>query len=203
MATEKQTHANQENAKHSTGPSEAGKANSAGNNFKHGLCPTDKFFVLLPDESMEDFVELITELRIEHNCETATEFLLVGRMAESEWMRARAAQLQTKTICLEPEDHDKKLNLYMRYATAHEKSFYKALNALQKLRKERANSEIGFKREELKQASEIRAAVRQNLSHEALAFKKDELLFKKEVFQTKKSPVPAPKTPSGDLKMAA
>ncbi len=203
MATEKQIHANQENAKHSTGPSEAGKANSAGNNFKHGLCPTGNFFALLPGENMEDYVELITALRCEHNPETTTETILVGRMAESEWLRARAAQLQTQTIFQEADDMENKLNLYIRYAKTHENSFYKALKELQSIRKQRLNTEIGFKSQELKQEAAVRAVERQNHSRESLAFKKDELLFKKEVFQTKKSPVPAPKAPAGDLKMAA
>jgi hypothetical protein len=42
---------------------------------------------------------------------------------------------------VEPEDPDKKLNLYMRYATAHEKSFYTALKRAAKAKKR--NSKLG------------------------------------------------------------
>jgi hypothetical protein len=96
-----------------------------------------------------------------------------------------------------------KLNLYIRYATTHERSFYKALNELTKLKKEKEKSEIGFKSQELKQEAAVRAVERQNLTREALAFKKDELLFKKEVYQAKKAPAQAPPAPADDLGMAA
>ena len=77
MCTDKQRAANQANAQHSTGPSEEGKANSAGNNFKHGLCPTEGFFVLLPNEPIEEYVDLKTTLRNQYNpeifvCSTST-----------------------------------------------------------------------------------------------------------------------------------
>jgi hypothetical protein len=204
MATEKQIHANQENAKHSTGPSEAGKANSAGNNFKHGLCPTEGFFILLPGEPQEEYLDLKNTLSSQFNPETPTEIILVQRMAESEWLRARAVMFQSKALYVdEGKEAAAKLSLYMRYATTHERSFYKALNELTKLRKEKEKSEIGFKSQERKQAAAIRAVERQNLTREALAFKKDELSFKKEVYQAKKSPAQAPKAPADDLKMAA
>ncbi len=204
MATEKQIHANQENAKHSTGPSEQGKANSAGNNFKHGLCPTEGFFVLLPNEPAEEYFDLKETLRSQFSPETPTEIILVQRMAESEWLRARAVMLQTRALYVEEgKDAADKLSLYMRYAKTHESSFYKALNELTKLRKDREKSEIGFKSQELKQEAAVRAVVRQNLSQEALAFKKDELLFKKEVYQAKKVVVKAPAAPSPDREMAA
>ena len=204
MCTDKQRAANQANAQHSTGPSEEGKANSAGNNFKHGLCPTEGFFVLLPNEPLEEYLDLKTTLRREYQPETPTELILVQRMAESEWLRGRAAMLQTKALFVEDgKDAERTSNIYMRYATAHEKSFYKALNELTKLRKEREKSENGFKSQELKQEAAVRAVERQNLSREALIFKKDELLYKKEVFQAKKVPVQAPKAPPLDREMAA
>ena len=116
---------------------------------------------------------------------------------------SRATQLQTQTIFQEADDQEKKLNLYIRYAKTHENSFYKALNELQKLRKEREKSEIGFKSQELKQEAAVRAVEHQNLTRETLAFKKDELLFKKEVYQAKKIVVKAPAAPSPDREMAA
>ena len=204
MCTDKQRAANQANAQHSTGPSEEGKANSAGNNFKHGLCPTEGFFVLLPSEPVEEYLDLKNTLRNEFKPETPTEIILVQRMAESEWLRGRAVMLQTSSLCVEEgKNAAHQMNLYMRYAATHERSFYKALHELRTIRKEREKSEIGFKSQELKQEAAVRAAERQNLTREAIAVKKDELLFKKEVFESKKAPVQAPKTPPGHQEMAA
>jgi hypothetical protein len=98
---------------------------------------------------------------------------------------------------------EKKLNLYIRYGKTHESSFYKALKELQSIRKQKLNSEIGFKSQELKQEAAVRAVERQNLTREGLAFKKDELSFKKEVFQTKKVVGKASKAPSDGLEMVA
>ncbi len=62
-------------------------------------------------------------------------------MAESEWLRARAGMLQTRALYVEEgKDAADKLNLYIRYAKTHESSFYKALNELTKIRKEREKS---------------------------------------------------------------
>jgi hypothetical protein len=175
-----------------------------GNNFKHGLCPTEGFFILLPGEPAEEYLDLKNTLSSQFNPETPTEIILVQRMAESEWLRARAVMFQSKALYVdEGKEAADKLNLYIRYATTHERSFYKALNELTKLRKEKEKSEIGFKSQERKQAAEIRAVERQNLTRESLAFKKEELLFKKEVHQAKKTPVQAPQAPPDDLGMAA
>ncbi len=189
MATEKQIHANQQNAKHSTGPSEAGKANSAGNNFKHGLCPTEGFFALLPNEPAEEYFDLKDTLRSQFSPETPTEIILVQRMAESEWLRARAVMLQTRALYVEEgKDAASQLNLYIRYAKTHESSFYKALNELTKLRKEREKAEIGFKSQELKQEAAVRAVERQNLLPRIARFQKRRAAFQKRGLPNQKIP---------------
>ena len=206
MATQAQLDANRENSKLSTGATtEEGQLASSRNNLKHGLCGTELFFALMPGEDPEDFAHLALSLQDQYEPQDATEIILIRRMAEAEWMRARAVKLQTACLVNEP-DNLKKIALYLRYGTTHERSFYKALNELQKLRKEKAKGEIGFESQKLKQAAETRAAEALNVKKESLNLKKLEFEFKKETLQTKKAPLAsqsAPETGSGGLEKAA
>ena len=207
MATPAQIEANRRNSQLSTGAtSEAGREASSRNNLQHGLCSgTELFFALMPGEDPEDFAHLVLSLQDQYEPQDATEIILVRRMAEAEWMRGRAVKLQTACLVNEP-DNLKKIALYLRYGTTHERSFYKALNELQKLRKEKAKGEIGFESQKLKQAAETRAAEALNVKKDALNLKKEEFEFKKETFQTKKTPLaaqPVPETGSGGLEKAA
>jgi len=93
MSTEAQVRANQENAQHSTGPNtEAGKAASCLNNFRHGL--TGNSFTVLDFEDQDEFDALLCGLRAEHQPSTLTETLLVQKMAQSYWLSKRALYLQ-------------------------------------------------------------------------------------------------------------
>ncbi len=131
MATEKQTHANQENENTPPAPRKKAKPILPATTSNTGSAPQTNSSSSFPAK-----VWKISSIgrRTPHGTQLANRHRVPPRRSHGEvqWMRARAAQLQTKTICLEPEDHDKKLNLYMRYATAHEKSFYKALNTLKR-----------------------------------------------------------------------
>ena len=87
-----------------------------------------------------------------------------------------------------------------------QRAFYKALNELQKLRKERTKAEIGFESQKLKQAVETRAVDALNLKKDVHNLKKEEFEFKKETFQTKKESFKAPSVPeisSSGLEIAA
>jgi hypothetical protein len=149
MATPAQSIANQTNAQHSTGPTtEEGKAKSSRNSFRHGLAGR---FMLCSADDREEFRQLVAELHEEHQPATATEVLLVERMAESFWMSRRAIQLQT---CAFEHDDDQKLALYLRYQTTHERSFQKCLADLLKLRAERRKQEIGFESQKQKEVEE-------------------------------------------------
>jgi hypothetical protein len=207
MATQAQLKANRENSQLSTGAtSDAGREASSRNNLKHGLCHTEEFFTLLPGESEQNFATLVGTLRNEYMPQDTTESILVRRMAESEWLRARAVRLQTDTLFYDQIGSPQKLALFLRYQTTHERAFYKALNELQKLRKERTKAEIGFESQKLKQAAESRSAEALNLKKDALNLKKAEFEFKKETIQTKKESFKAPSAPeisSGDLEIAA
>ena len=154
MATEKQTSANQENSKHPTGPtSQAGLDAIANNNFRHGLAgeKSHRTFTFLEGEDPEKFKELYARLAKDHSPQGETELILVRRMTESEWLRARALRLQAGSLEVGLE---KRFALFLRYETTHERAFYRALNELQNIRKQSHNSEIGFESQKLKQAAE-------------------------------------------------
>jgi hypothetical protein len=92
MSTPVQIVANQQNAQLSTGPkTEEGKAASSKNNLRHGFTGA---FMILPWEKQEEFDNLLSELRAEHQPATMTETLLVEKMAQSFWLSQRAVKLQ-------------------------------------------------------------------------------------------------------------
>ncbi len=203
MATEKQTSANQANAQHSTGPTtEAGLAAISQNNFRHGLAGNVSHltFTFLEGEDPEKFKELHTRLTKDHSPEGETELILIRRMTESEWLRARALRLQAGALEVGLE---KRFALYLRYETTHERAFYKALNELQSIRKQSRKDEIGFESQKLKQAAETRAAEALNVRKDAQILKREEFEYKKATAQMKKEARPAAKNSPGDLEMAA
>jgi hypothetical protein len=158
MSTESQIRANQQNAQHSTGPaSEAGKAASCQNNFRHGL--TGAYFTVLDFEDQDEYDRVLCGLRFEHQPTTMTESILVEQIAQSYWLRKRALHLQD--ICATDTDHtvdqqQRQLALFIRYQATHDRAFHRALNDLLKLRAEKRKTEIGFESLKLKQADQSR-----------------------------------------------
>jgi hypothetical protein len=157
MSTTSQILANRENSQHSTGPvTDAGKAASCLNNFRHGLAGA---FTVLEFEDQDEFDRLLCGLRFEHQPSTMTESILVEKMAQSHWLSKRALYLQDQ--CATDEDltidqQQKQLALFIRYQTTHDRAFHRALNDLLKLRAERRRNEIGFESQRRHQAQESR-----------------------------------------------
>ena len=84
-------------------------------------------------------------------------------MAQHYWLMQRAMRLQTLCFDMEAGEGEKKLALFLRYQTTHERAFYKSLNTLLKLRADKRKQEIGFvsqqrqnEEHERKQAAEKR-----------------------------------------------
>ncbi len=151
MSTSAQIDANRANAKHSTGPkTEAGKAAVSQNNFRHGFAGA---FVVLPDESKEQYEALLVALAEEHQPATTTERILVEKMAQHHWTTQRALLFETMAF---GEDLLATVALLTRYRTSHERGFRNALADLLKLRSERRKAEIGFESLEQKKAQEVR-----------------------------------------------
>lgn len=126
---------NRANAEHSTGPrTVVGKLASSGNSLKHGLASPR---LIIPGESHAAFDALLTALLDEHQPANPTEELLVHQIAQSWWLTQRALRFQNDCFTTEGVDQ-KRLSLFLRYQTTHERAFHKALNTLIRLRKERA-----------------------------------------------------------------
>jgi hypothetical protein len=163
MASAAQMKANRENAKKSQGPvTEEGKQACSQNNLCHGL--TGHLFVLMSWENPENFEVFHAALRNEHKPATLTEFLLVEKMAQQQWLSQRAQMLLTEQLSLEVEDEElqkeieQKINKYLRYQTQHERLFQRALHDLLKLRAEKRKEQIGF---ESQKAAEAKQAARE------------------------------------------
>jgi len=203
MATEKQKTANMANAQHSTGPTDSQQARL--NHFIHGMgAKTHENFGFLCEESSEKFDILLNQLSHEHNPTCETEFILVRHMAESEWLRGRALRFQAG--CMENGHRNvdtAKLALFIRYQNTHQRAFYKALNELQNLRKQKQNSEIGFESHKLKQAAEIRASEALNLKKEEFFLKKELVQMKKEAQERRNPPSSTPAVTDPGIEMAA
>ena len=153
MSTIKQTEANRENAQRSTGPrTPEGKSKSSKNALKHGLTAAQ---LVLPTESQDDFDEHAAQLRDEHDPSTPTEHLLVDQLITASWRLRRARIIETTyyqqratEVARYPDDPphvittifrlcDKQLDSLARQEARIERSFYRALHELQKLKKER------------------------------------------------------------------
>ena len=103
--TEKQLAANRANAQKSTGPkTPGGKHNSAlnsrnsGNSTNHGFLATS---ILLPGESRERFLELLSALITEFLPETTNEMALVETMVIALWRLRRLWTLEAAIIIYE------------------------------------------------------------------------------------------------------
>ena len=164
MSTSAQIAANQANAQLSTGPkTEEGKAISSRNHFSHGLSYRGGMFVLLPWENAEEYAQLLIDLKSEHRPMSRTEMILVERMAQHHWLRDRAGVLQSNCFHDDGGIDDKKLALYMRYQSTHERAFHKCLNDLLKLRAEKRKQEIGFESQKRKQEEHTRQQERHQM----------------------------------------
>jgi hypothetical protein len=157
MTTEKQFEANRQNAQKSTGPkTPEGRAAVRLNGVKHGLTAET---IILKHESQADFTALIDSLEAEHHPATPTEEALVVQLAMATWRLRRLYHVEGgfytykvkalaefgKTLNLNDAERlgrvadcgEKTLDMFNRQEGRLERSFYRALHELQRLRKER------------------------------------------------------------------
>jgi hypothetical protein len=144
MATPLQNAANLRNAQKSTGPKTAeGKARSSRNRLSHGF---NSSLLFIDGEDPEQFYKLLAELHDEFQPATASEQVLLERMAQNQWLSLRACRLQSRalnTACV-PGYAPYDLAMYIRYQQSSDRAFYKAHTELLSAQKERKKSEIGF-----------------------------------------------------------
>jgi hypothetical protein len=160
MATEKQFQANRQNAQKSTGPkTPEGRAAVRLNGVKHGLTAET---IVLKGESEADFTNLLDSLEAEHAPTSPTEEALVVQLAMATWRLRRlyhqeagfyTCQLQSlvgmqKDLNLDDAGRmghaaawsESTLTLFNRQEARMERTFYRALHELQRLRKERESN---------------------------------------------------------------
>src|SRR5258708_29783901 len=156
MATEKQFAANRENSQKSTGPrTPEGRAAVRLNGVKHGLTAET---IVLKGESQADFTNLMDSYEAEHDPATPTEEALVVQLGLAAWRLRRlyhqeagfyAFQMKNLAdgreslklndaermgyVCLMS---DQTLDMFSRQEGRLQRSFYRALHELQRLRKE-------------------------------------------------------------------
>jgi hypothetical protein len=126
---------NRANAQHSTGPrTSEGKLASSRNSLKHGLASAQ---LIIPGEDPAAFDALLSALLDEHQPANQTEEILVREIAQSYWLTQRAIRFQNQYFTADGVD-EKRLALFLRYQTTHERAFHKALKLLIQLKKCRA-----------------------------------------------------------------
>lgn len=108
---------------------EDGKKNSSRNSTKHGCRAKTR---ILPDERQEDYDKVAYGWKAEYEPEGYMEERLVELLIENDWMLRRVMRRLKET---EEGTHD--FDLMLRYKTTAERSFYRSLNAVQQLRKDR------------------------------------------------------------------
>lgn len=103
MSTSAQTAANRANSLRSTGPrTPEGRAISALNARRHGLA--SERHAVLPNESSEEFEQLLADLRNDLQPVGAVETMLVHQVSEGEWRRRRAAAFEVGAMVQEGAD---------------------------------------------------------------------------------------------------
>jgi hypothetical protein len=153
MASAAQLTANHANAQNSTGPRTVeGRQRSSVNRLRHGLTSTQ---IILPGEDAAEYDELREDLLGTYKPANATECTLVEEIAASSWRLMRARRQETIILtrllgdCADAGtaiaelflEKPKELARLMRYITSFERAYYRALNKLEKLQKERRAEE--------------------------------------------------------------
>ena len=168
MSTAKQIAANKANAQHSTGPqSQAAKDAVRHNATKHGLTSQR---LIIPGEDPAAFESLAADLAQSYHPANLHEEILVNQIAENLWrlLRARGIETATFKICmpsLKPapiipgairlrtpangseaaarafEDNAHAFDNLRRYEAAIERAYYRAIDHLMKLQKDRRATE--------------------------------------------------------------
>jgi hypothetical protein len=153
MSSAVQVLANQRNSLHSTGPvTAAGKAASSQNARSHGLTSKQ---IVLPGEDPAEYDAARARLIRDYAPANETERTLVEEIAAGSWRLARARRHETailKKLIGSDVDLDtafatlfvekpKELARLVRYVTTIERAYYRALNKLEKLQKDRARDE--------------------------------------------------------------
>ncbi len=169
--SERKLEANRANAQLSHGPvSSDGKEIVSQNATRHGLTGT---FHVLADESQPAFDQLLAGYIDAESPVDQEEVQLVQQMAEATWLSHRSLRFQDKCFpALEsgtPEEQKeakKDLVLYLRYMSAHQRTYIRCSTELRRHRSERARAERGFVSQKYREAGERRRVEQENRKKE-------------------------------------
>jgi hypothetical protein len=121
-----------------------------------GLC-----FCVLPWENAQEFGDLQLDFMGHFRPHNHAEIALVERLAQHHWLTNRAIALQGRCFFENGDVDEKRLALFLRYQTTHERAFHKCLADLLKLQTLREKQKIGFESQKRqlpeKEAKEARA----------------------------------------------
>lgn len=144
----------------STGPkTPAGKSVSSQNSTTHGCCSNK---LILPDEDEQEWLDLKQGWFDDYSPHSHAARALVYDAAVSHWLllRARRRYYEAEwSVCSEQPDamqwtdhHHQKIERFTRYRTTAERSFTRALNNVERLRKNRLQEAHRISQHELKAA---------------------------------------------------
>ena len=168
MPSQRQLEANRRNGRKGGPNTEAGKRRSRLNPLKHGLTSTT--LVVLPDELQHEYDEVLRGFRESFQPHNAAEEALVLRLAQAHWRSLRSRRVETGILDITAateraraqnmvEDCPEDLNThnaiavglmtnpaeqwqnYLRYDTTIARDFFRTLDALKRLQRERKRSE--------------------------------------------------------------
>ncbi len=189
MATAKQIAANRRNAQKSCGPTSiAGKQKVSQNRLVHAL--RGRFQVLEEVEKQEHYDALLNGLLKDEQPVGRAEIELVHKMAQHTWLALRALRMQENCFVPQPRTPEqiengetpmgivRDLESYVRYHGAHDRAYQRASKELRERRKEKLKAEIGFERQKLAQAEEIRRAEKHPVALAIANLKKQRLEMK-------------------------
>lgn len=156
MSSNRKIRASRANGAKSSGPkTPESKARSAASNLKHGLLAHT---IVLKDENIQAFTDLLAELEHEFHPQSGTERALVHNMAAGRWRLIRILAIERATLQIEMEKHDPGeqppstraaisfrtlsddsncLQLLGRYEARYERQFTRSLSILLKLQRDR------------------------------------------------------------------
>ena len=209
--------ANRANAQKSTGPvTPEGKAKSALNGLVHGLRAET---VVLPGENADDFEAVRQNLSDEHNPQTVTEQYLIDTMATARWAFARAQRQENavlrqqmndavaqcdptdKKACAEARelamfDGTKEGALRLRYMTAQDNIFNRALRNLMSLRRLRLREEKAAETSRRQREREEQAAAKRSVPSEPKPAASPTTLTTAEIWEMVRSAAAEPELPA-------
>jgi hypothetical protein len=153
MATAAQVLANRANSSRSTGPlTQTGKERSSLNAFKHGLTSSK---IVLPGEDPAEYDAFRADILEQYQPANAIEQILVEELAAAGWRLNRSRAVETeilKKLMGDAADSSvglatvfvekpKEFNRLLRYLTSIERAYYRVLDKLTRLQKERRAAE--------------------------------------------------------------